>query len=166
MLGALMIHDIPPGPEVISKHPDLFWGLIASMWVGNGILLLLNLPLIGLWVRLLQVPYHYLFPTILAMMAIGVFSLTNQAQSIYLMILFGLLGYLFKKLNCEPAPLILAFVLGPMIEENLRRAMLISHGDPMVFLTRPISAGFLVAAVVILLFMTLPKAGKKARANL
>ncbi len=160
MLGALMIHDIAPGPEVISKHPDLFWGLVVSMWVGNAILLLLNLPLIGLWVRLLQVPYRYLFPTILTMMAIGVYSLTNQAQSVYLMLLFGLLGYLFKKLNCEPAPLILAFVLGPMVEENLRRAMLISHGDPMVFLTRPISAGFLVAAILILVFMALPKVGK------
>jgi putative tricarboxylic transport membrane protein len=163
MLGALMIHDIPPGPEVIRRHPDLFWGLVVSMWIGNGMLLLLNLPLIGLWVRLLQLPYRYLFPTILAMMAIGVYSVNNQGQDIYLMILFGLLGYLFKKLKCEPAPLILAFVLGPMMEENLRRAMLISSGDPTVFFTRPISAGFLIAAFLILVFMILPMVRKKRK---
>jgi putative tricarboxylic transport membrane protein len=161
MLGALMIHNIAPGPEVISKHPDLFWGLIVSMWIGNAMLLFLNLPLIGLWVKLLQVPYRYLFPTILAMMAIGVYSVSNQREDIYLMILFGLLGYVFKKLKCEPAPLILAFVLGPMIEENLRRALLISQGDPMVFLNRPISAGFLIAGLLILVFMILPAARKK-----
>jgi TctA family transporter len=161
MLGALMIHDIAPGPEVISKHPNLFWGLIVSMWIGNGMLLLLNLPLVGFWVKLLQVPYRYLFPTILAMMAIGVYSVSNQGGEIYPMVLFGLLGYVFKKLKCEPAPLILAFVLGPMVEENFRRAMLLSRGDPAIFLTRPISAVFLVAAVLILVFMIMPAVRKK-----
>ncbi len=161
MLGALMIHNIAPGPEVISKHPDLFWGLIVSMWIGNAMLLFLNLPLIGFWVKLLQVPYRYLFPTILAMMAIGVYSVSNQREDIYLMILFGLLGYVFKKLKCEPAPLILAFVLGPMIEENLRRALLLSQGDPMIFLRRPISAAFLTAGLLILFFMILPAVRKR-----
>lgn len=153
ILGALIVHGIAPGPQVMTERPELFWGLIASMWVGNAMLLVLNLPLIGLWVRLLSVPYRFLFPAILAFMAIGVYSLNNSTLDVYLTIVFGLLGYLFIKLRCEPAPLILAFVLGPLMEENLRRALLISHGDASVFLTEPISAAFLAATAVLLLMM-------------
>jgi putative tricarboxylic transport membrane protein len=156
MLGALTIQGIAPGPQVMTQKPDLFWGLIASMWIGNGLLVLLNLPLIGLWVRLLTVPYRMLFPAIMTFMAIGVFSLNNQSLDIYMTLLFGFLGYIFIKLKCEPAPLILAFVLGPLMEENLRRALLISRGDPSVFITRPISAGFLIATVLFLLVMVVP----------
>ena len=156
MLGALTIQGIAPGPQVMTQRPELFWGLIASMWIGNGMLVLLNLPLIGLWVRLLTVPYRMLFPAIMTFMAIGVFSLNNQSLDIYMTLLFGFLGYVFIKLRCEPAPLILAFVLGPLMEENLRRALLISRGDPTVFVTRPISAGFLIATLLFLLIMLLP----------
>jgi TctA family transporter len=161
MLGALTIQGIAPGPQVMTQKPDLFWGLIASMWVGNAMLLILNLPLIGLWVKLLTVPYRILFPAIMTFMAIGVYSLNNQALDIYLTVAFGVLGYVFVKLKCEPAPLILAFVLGPLMEENLRRALLISRGDPTVFMTRPISAGFLIATVLLLVIMVLPAVRKK-----
>ena len=156
MLGALTIQGIAPGPQVMTQRPDLFWGLIASMWIGNLFLVILNLPLIGLWVKLLTVPYRRLFPAIMMFMAIGVYSLNNASLDIWLTVLFGVLGYVFIKLKCEPAPLILAFVLGPLMEENLRRALLISRGDPMVFIERPISAGFLVATVVIVLLMVMP----------
>jgi putative tricarboxylic transport membrane protein len=156
ILGALMIQGIAPGPEVMTRRPDLFWGLIASMWIGNLMLLILNLPLIGLWVKLLTVPYRLLFPAIMVFMAIGVYSVNNNALDVHLALLFGLLGYVFIKLDCEPAPLILAVVLGPLMEENLRRAMLISRGDPSVFLTRPISAGFLIGTVLLLVVMMLP----------
>lgn len=153
ILGALIVHGIAPGPQVMTQRPDLFWGLIASMWLGNAMLLVLNLPLVGLWVRLLSVPYRFLFPAILAFMAIGVYSINNSSLDVALTIAFGLVGYVFIKLKCEPAPLILAFVLGPLMEENLRRALLISHGDPSVFLTEPISAAFLAAAAVLLAIM-------------
>jgi putative tricarboxylic transport membrane protein len=156
ILGALMIQGIAPGPEVMTRRPDLFWGLIASMWVGNLMLLILNLPLIGLWVKLLTVPYRLLFPAIMVFMAIGVYSVNNNALDVHLALLFGLLGYVFIKLDCEPAPLILAVVLGPLMEENLRRAMLISRGDPSVLITRPISAGFLIGTLVLLAVMMLP----------
>ena len=156
ILGALMIQGIAPGPEVMTRRPDLFWGLIASMWIGNLMLLILNLPLIGLWVKLLTVPYRLLFPAIMVFMAIGVYSVNNNALDVHLALLFGLLGYVFIKLDCEPAPLILAVVLGPLMEENLRRAMLISRGDPSVFVTRPISAGFLIGTVLLLVVMMLP----------
>ena len=161
MLGALTIQGIAPGPQVMTQRPELFWGLIASMWIGNAMLVVLNLPLIGLWVRLLRVPYRLLFPAILTFMAIGVYSINNSAFDIYMTIFFGLVGYLFMKLKVEPAPLILAFVLGPLMEENLRRALLISRGDPSVFMTRPISAGFLIAAALLLLIMVLPAIRKK-----
>jgi putative tricarboxylic transport membrane protein len=161
MLGALTIQGIAPGPQVMTQRPDLFWGLIASMWIGNAMLVLLNLPLVGLWVRLLRVPYRLLFPAILTFMAIGVYSLNNSQFDVFMTIVFGLLGYVFMKLKVEPAPLILAFVLGPLMEENLRRALLISRGDPSVFLTRPISAGFLIAAALLLIVMVLPAIRKK-----
>ncbi len=140
MIGALIIQGITPGPNVVTDKPDLFWGVIASMWIGNFMLVLLNLPLIGIWVRLLTVPYHVLFPAIVAFCCIGVYSVNNNNFDVYAMAFFGILGYVLVKLDCEPAPLLLGFVIGPMLEEHLRRAMLISRGDPSVFLTRPISA--------------------------
>ncbi|MGQ0749761.1 MAG: tripartite tricarboxylate transporter permease [Betaproteobacteria bacterium] len=161
ILGALTIQGIAPGPQVMTQRPELFWGLIASMWIGNAMLVILNLPLIGLWVRLLMVPYRWLFPSILGFMAIGVYSVNNLDLDIYMTIFFGLLGYVFLKLKCEPAPLILAFVLGPLMEENLRRALLISRGDVTVFFTRPISAGFLIATFILLFIMILPNIRKK-----
>ena len=161
MLGALTIQGIVPGSQVMTQRPDLFWGLIVSMWIGNGMLVILNLPLIGLWVKLLQVPYRFLFPAIMVFMAIGVYSVNNLDMDIYLTVFFGLMGYVFMKLKCEPAPLILAFVLGPLMEENLRRALLISRGDPTVFITRPISAGFLIATALMLVFMIMPAIRKK-----
>jgi TctA family transporter len=161
ILGALTIQGIAPGPQVMTQRPDLFWGLIASMWIGNAMLVILNLPLIGLWVKLLSVPYRWLFPAILTFMAIGVYSVNNLDLDIYLTVFFGLMGYVFLKLKCEPAPLILAFVLGPLMEENLRRALLISRGDPTVFFTRPISATFLILTALLLIFMILPAVRKK-----
>ena len=161
MLGALTIQGIAPGPQVMTQRPELFWGLIASMWIGNGMLVLLNLPLIGIWVKLLTVPYRMLFPAIMVFMAIGVFSVNNQALDINMTLMFGFLGYIFVKLKCEPAPLILAFVLGPLMEENLRRALLISRGDATVFFTRPISLGFLIATAVFLVIMLAPAVRKK-----
>lgn len=161
MLGALTIQGIAPGPQVMTQRPELFWGLIVSMWIGNLLLLVLNLPLVGLWVRLLRVPYRVLFPAILVFMAIGVYSINNSALDVYMTIAAGLVGFVFIKLKVEPAPLILAFVLGPLLEENLRRALLISRGDPTVFFTRPISVSFLIAAAVLLLVMVLPAMRKK-----
>ena len=163
ILGALMIQGIAPGPQVMTQRPDLFWGLIASMWIGNLMLLILNLPLIGLWVKLLTVPYRLLFPAIMVFMAIGVYSVNNNPLDIHLALLFGVLGYVFIKLECEPAPLILAVVLGPLMEENLRRALLISRGDPSVFVTRPISAGFLIATVLLLAVMIVPAIRSRRR---
>ena len=161
MLGALTIQGIAPGPQVMTQRPDLFWGLIASMWIGNLMLVILNLPLVGLWVRLLRVPYRLLFPAILTFMAIGVYSVNNSYFDVLMTIVFGIVGFIFIKLKVEPAPLILAFVLGPLMEENLRRALLISRGDPSVFVTRPISAGFLLAAVLLLLIMVLPRVRRR-----
>jgi putative tricarboxylic transport membrane protein len=161
MAGALMIHGLTPGPEIIAKQPDLFWGLVASMWIGNLILVILNLPLIWIWVKLLRIPYHYLFPAILVFCCIGVYSLKNALSEIVFMAVFGVFGYLLRKLECEPAPLLLGFILGPMLEENFRRSLLISGGDPAVFLTRPISLGFLVAAAVLLVVVLLPAVRRK-----
>ena len=161
LLGALTIQGIAPGPQVMTQRPELFWGLIASMWIGNAALVILNLPLVGLWVKLLKVPYRFLYPAIMTFMAIGVYSINNLDLDIYMTIFFGVLGYIFVMLKCEPAPLILAFVLGPLMEENLRRALLISRGDPTVFITRPISAAFLIATVVLLLVLTVPTIRKK-----
>ena len=161
MIGAMMIQGIAPGPQVMNEKPQLFWGMIASMWVGNLMLVVLNLPMIGLWIKLLTVPYRILFPSILVFMAIGVFSLSNNPFDVLLMMLFGLLGYVFVKLACEPAPLLLGFILGPLMEENLRRAMLLSRGDPLVFFQKPISAGFLIASILLLVVLALPALRKK-----
>jgi len=157
MIGAMIIQGITPGPNVVNEEPRLFWGIIASMWVGNLMLVLLNLPLIGIWVRLLTVPYHFLFPAIMAFCCIGVYTVNSNAFDLYAMALFGFAGYLLVKLDFEPAPMLLGFILSPMIEENLRRAMLLSRGDPTVFVTRPISAGLLFVAAVLLLLLLSPK---------
>ncbi|WP_144428102.1 tripartite tricarboxylate transporter permease [Azospirillum thiophilum] len=156
MVGAMMIHGITPGPQIMTKQPDLFWGMIASMLVGNVMLVVLNLPLIGLWVRLLRVPYAYLFPAILVFCCIGTYSLKNDVFDVVLMAGFGVFGYVLKKLDCEPAPLLLGFVLGPLLEENLSRAMLLSQGDLSVFVTRPISAGLMAVAAGLLALILLP----------
>jgi TctA family transporter len=156
MIGAMIIQGIQPGPSVLKEQPALFWGIVASMWIGNLFLVILNLPLIGLWVRMIMVPYQLLYPAILVFCGIGVFSLNNNEFDIYLMGLFGFLGYVFSKLGCEPAPMLLAFILGPMMEKYLRRAMLISRGDPMVFVTRPISATLLALAALALLLVLIP----------
>jgi putative tricarboxylic transport membrane protein len=156
MIGAMIIQGIQPGPSVITEQPQLFWGLIASMWIGNLMLLVLNLPLIGLWVKMITVPYKYLYPMILTFCAIGVYSLSNTTFDVYLMVLFGALGYIFKKLDCEPAPMLLGYILGPMMEEYLRRALLIAKGDASVLVTRPISATMLVLAAVLLVMVLLP----------
>src|SRR5690606_30751018 len=137
MIGALTLHGIAPGPNVIMRQPDLFWGLIVSMFVGNVMLIIINLPMIGLWVRLLRIPYRLLFLFIIIISSIGVYSVSNSPFDIYLMIGFGLLGYLLRKFNAEPAPMLMGFVLGPMLEENFRRAMLTSRGDLTIFLERP-----------------------------
>ena len=161
MVGAMIIQGIQPGPSVIVEQPQLFWGIIASMWVGNFMLLVLNLPLIGLWVKMITIPYHLLYPAILVFCGIGVFSLSNREFDIYLMALFGVLGYVFAKLGCEPAPMLLAFILGPMMEEYLRRAMLISRGNPWVFIQRPISATLLALALLAMIVVLLPSLSKK-----
>lgn len=156
MIGAMMIHGITPGPQIMTKQPDLFWGMIASMLVGNVMLVVLNLPLIGIWVRLLRVPYAFLFPAILVFCCIGTYSLKNDVFDVLLMAGFGVFGYVLKKLDCEPAPLLLGFVLGPLLEENLSRAMLLSQGDLTVFVTRPISAGLIAVAAGLLALILLP----------
>jgi TctA family transporter len=157
MVGAMTIHNIQPGPQVMTSNPSLFWGLIASMWIGNLMLVILNLPLIGIWVQLLKVPYRLLYPAILVFCCIGVYSINNNAFDVSMTAAFGLLGYLFFKLRCEPAPLILGFILGPMMEENLRRAMLLSRGDPTVFFTRPLSLGLLLMAAALIVVVALPQ---------
>jgi TctA family transporter len=162
MVGAMTIHNIQPGPQVMTSNPELFWGLIASMWIGNAMLLVLNLPLIGIWVKLLSVPYRWLFPSIVLFCAVGVYATNNSSFDIWLVGLFGFLGYLFIKLGMEPAPLLLGFILGPMMEENLRRALLLAHGDGRVFFTRGLSAGLLALAALLLLLVLLP-AIKKTR---
>jgi putative tricarboxylic transport membrane protein len=164
MIGAMIVHGIQPGPSVMTEQPALFWGLIASMWIGNAMLLALNLPLIGLWVRLLRVPYGYLFPAIMAFCAIGAYSLSNATFDVHLMALFGVLGYALNRLDCGPAPLLLGFVLGPMMEEFLRRALILSAGDPWVFVSRPISASFLLLAAILLVSVLVP-AVKRTRAR-
>src|SRR3984893_13575264 len=156
MLGALTIQGIQPGPEVMTQRPELFWGLIASMWIGNLMLVVLNLPLIGIWVKLLAVPYRLLFPAIMAFSAIGIYSVNNSSFEIYLTALFGVLGFVWTKLGFPPAPMLLGYVLGPMMEENLRRSMLMSGGDPSVFVRRPLSAAFIIATVLILAVMVVP----------
>ena len=157
MVGAMTIHSIQPGPQVMTSNPGLFWGLIASMWVGNLMLVVLNLPMIGMWIKLLTVPYRLLYPAILLFCSIGVFTINNTNFDVMQTAAFGLVGVLFVKLEFEPAPLLLGFVLGPMMEENLRRALLLSRGDPSVFVTRPISLAMLLVAVALLLLIAAPK---------
>jgi putative tricarboxylic transport membrane protein len=161
MVGAMTIHNIQPGPQVMTSNPELFWGLIASMWIGNLMLVILNLPLIGIWIKLLTVPYRWLFPAILLFCAIGVYSTNNNSFDIWMVAIFGFIGYLFIKLGCEPAPLLLGLILGPMMEEYLRRALLISRGDWSVFVTRPLSASLLAIAVLLLIVVLLPSIKKK-----
>lgn len=161
IIGAFIIQGIQPGPNVISSQPALFWGVIASMWIGNVLLLILNLPLIGLWVKLLLVPYRVLFPAIIAFACIGTFSISLNAFDIYAIAALGLLGYFLVKLDCEPAPLLLGFVLGPLLEEHLRRALIISRGDPMTFLERPLSATLLGLAALAIIISVLPSIRKK-----
>ncbi|MEK7875164.1 MAG: tripartite tricarboxylate transporter permease [Pseudomonadota bacterium] len=163
MLGAMTMQGIEPGPQAMIAKPELFWGLVASMWIGNLLLVVLNLPLVGLWVRLLRVPYRWLFPSIIMFCALGNYSVNNNPVDVYLVALVGVLGYILVKLECEPAPLILGYVLGPLMEEYLRRALLISRGDPTVFFTRPISLAFMIATLLILVVMIAP-AVRKARA--
>jgi len=156
MIGAMIIQGIVPGPNVAAEQPRLFWGIIASMWIGNLMLVVLNLPLIGLWVKLLKVPYFILFPIIMTFSSVGVYSVNANVYDLYAVAFFGLVGYLLLKLRCEPAPLLLGFVLGPLLEENLRRAMILSRGDPTTFFTRPISATLLAIAAVVLVVVFLP----------
>ncbi len=156
MVGAMTIHGIVPGPQVMTKQPELFWGMIASMWIGNLMLVVINLPLVGMWVRLLRVPYRLLYPAILIFCAIGVYSLNNSPFDVLMVAFFGIMGYWLAKHDFEAAPMILGFVLGPLMEENLRRAMLIARGDPTTFLTRPISAGLLALSTLLLVLAVLP----------
>ncbi|WP_372529273.1 tripartite tricarboxylate transporter permease [Piscinibacter sp.] len=161
MVGAMTIKGIQPGPQVMSSNPQLFWGLIASMWVGNLMLVVLNLPMIGIWIKLLTVPYRFLFPAITLFCCIGVYTLNNNTFDVYLTALFAVIGYVFYKLSCESAPLLLGFILGPMMEENLRRALLLSRGDWSTFMTRPLSAGLLIAAALMVVVVMLPTISKK-----
>jgi TctA family transporter len=161
MIGAMMIQGIAPGPQVMTERPQLFWGMIASMWIGNLMLVVLNLPLIGMWIKLLTIPYRMLYPAILLFCCVGVYSLSNSPFDVMQTAVFGVVGYIWVKLECEPAPLILGFILGPLMEENLRRAMLLSRGDPLVFFQRPISLTMLVIAALLLLVVVAPAVRKK-----
>jgi TctA family transporter len=165
MVGAMTIKGIQPGPQVMTSNPQLFWGLIASMWVGNAMLVILNLPLIGIWIKLLTVPYRFLFPAITLFCCIGVYTLNNNTFDVYMTALFSVIGYAFYKLSCEAAPLLLGFILGPMMEENLRRALLLSRGDWTAFVTRPLSAGLLAAAALMIIVVMLPSISKKREAT-
>jgi putative tricarboxylic transport membrane protein len=156
MVGAMTIKGIQPGPQVMTSNPQLFWGLIASMWIGNAMLIILNLPLIGIWIKLLTVPYRFLFPAITLFCCIGVYTLNNNTFDVYMTAFFAVVGYVFYKLGCEGAPLLLGFILGPMMEENLRRALLLSRGDWSTFLSRPLSAGLLIAAALMIVVVMLP----------
>jgi len=161
MLSAFMIHGITPGPSVLTSQPEIFWGLVASMWIGNALLVIINMPLIGLWVKLLTVPYRLLYPAILLFCCVGVYSMNNRIFDVLLAAGFGLLGYAFRKAKCEPGPLLLGFVLGPLLESNLRRTMLITQGDASIFVERPISLVMLIATVILLALMILPSFRKK-----
>ena len=163
MLSALMIYGVTPGPQVMTMKPDLFWGLIVSMWVGNLMLVVLNLPLVGIWVKLLKVPYRMLYPAIMVFCAIGIYSVNNSSFEIYVLAIFSIIGVVWRMLECNPVPLMLGFVLGPMVEENLRRALQVSHGDPSVFVTRPVSLAFMIATILILVVMAVPTVEKRRR---
>jgi TctA family transporter len=156
MVGAMTIHNIQPGPQVMTSNPTLFWGLICSMWIGNLMLIVLNLPLIGIWVKLLTVPYRLLYPAILTFCCIGVYTVNNNVFDVFMTAAFGMLGYVFQKLRCEGAPMLLGFVLGPMMEENFRRSLLLSRGDFSVFVTRPLSMSLLIVAAILVLIVALP----------
>ncbi len=161
MVGAMTIKGIQPGPQVMTSNPELFWGLIASMWVGNLMLIVLNLPLIGIWIKLLTVPYRFLFPAILSFCCIGLYTLNNKNFDVFMAVLFGVIGIIFYKLGCEPAPLLLGFILGPLMEENLRRALLLSRGDWTTFVTRPLSSALLIAALLMIVVVMLPAIRKQ-----
>jgi TctA family transporter len=161
MIGAMMIQGIQPGPQVMTAQPQLFWGLIASMWLGNLMLIVLNLPLVGLWVALLRVPYRLMFPAIVLFCCIGTYTVGNTVFDIWAMLIFGVLGVFFYKVGAEPAPFILGFILGPLMEENFRRAMYLSRGNPMVFIERPISAVLLLMSLVLLVILVLPAVKQK-----
>ena len=161
MVGAMMIHGIQPGPQVMSGNPGLFWGLVASMWIGNLMLVILNLPLLGIWIKLLRLPYRLLFPSIVLFCAMGVYATGNNTFDVWMVAFFGALGYLFVKLEAEPAPLLLGFILGPLMEEHLQRALLLSRGDWSALVTRPLSAGLLAAAALLLVLVLLPKIKRK-----
>jgi putative tricarboxylic transport membrane protein len=163
MIGAMIIQGIQPGPDIIVKQPSIFWGLIVSMWIGNLMLVVLNLPLVGLWVKLLTVPYPVLVVAVTAFSAVGIYSASGTVFSMYQLGIFAVLGYLFMKLGCEPAPLTLGFILGPMMEEQLRRSMLMSRGDPSVFLTEPISLGFLLVSVAVLVLISAPAIAQRRK---
>ncbi|MCS0497704.1 tripartite tricarboxylate transporter permease [Ancylobacter mangrovi] len=164
MLGALTIQGITPGPQVMNSDPRLFWGLIASLWIGNIILVILNLPLIGIWIRLLRVPYRMLFPAILLFCCIGVYSINHEPNDLLFAAVFGAVGYGFAKVGCEPAPLLLGFILGPLMEENLRRALLLSRGDAAIFITEPLSAALLAAALILLVVVAAPSVRRRREA--
>jgi len=161
LLGAFVIHGLQPGPLLISQNPGLFWGIVASMYIGNVMLLVLNLPLIGLWVQLLRLPYNILFPLILIFSIIGVYCSSNNIFDVHVMVGFGIAGYLMRKLGYEPAPLVLAFVLGPMLENNLRKSLILSQGDLLIFVQHPISATCLLAAAALLIGPSLPSLRRK-----
>ena len=161
MLGAMMIQGIPPGPQIMTQHPDLFWGLIASMWIGNLMLLVLNLPLVGVWIKLLETPYRFLYPMILVFSCIGVYSIRNEPFDIIIAAVTGAIGYGLRKLDCSPAPLILGLLLGPILEENLRRSLLISRGNPLVFVERPISLSIVLFTAALLVVLCLPALKRK-----
>jgi putative tricarboxylic transport membrane protein len=157
MMGAMIIQGIAPGVAVMDKRPDLFWGMVASMWIGNLMLVVINLPLIGIWVRLLKVPYQLLFPCIVVFSLIGIYTVNNSTTDVVLTALFALFGFLLVKFGLEPAPLVLGFILGPLMEENLRRSMVLSRGDPMIFVSRPLSLALLVLAAAVVLLIALPQ---------
>jgi putative tricarboxylic transport membrane protein len=161
MVGAMTIHNIQPGPQVMTSNPALFWGLIVSMWVGNLMLLVLNLPMIGIWIRLLSIPYRFLYPAILVFCCIGAYTINTNVFDVWVTAIFGIAGYAFVKLGCEPAPLALGFILGPLMEENLRRALLLSQGDPSIFFTRPLSAALLAISAILVVLVLLPGIKKK-----
>ena len=163
LLGALMIHGLRPGPLMITERPEIFWGTVASMYVGNVLLLILNLPLIGLWVRILKIPYRILFPLILLFCLIGVYTINGNVFDIFVMILFGILGYGLRKAKYEPAPLVLAFVLGPMLEQNLRQALILSDGSARVFFTHPISAACLIISLFLVISGIFPEIRKRRK---
>jgi TctA family transporter len=160
ILGALIIKGVQPGPQLITEHPDIFWGLVASFWIGNFLLVLLNVPMIGVWVRMLQVPYKYLYPAAIFFICVGVYSTKSSLFDVGEVAVFGILGAIFLSLDFPVSPIVLGFVLGPMLEENFRRAMLLSHGDLRVFVQHPISAAFLGACALLVVVQVIARTRK------